>query len=71
MPKRKNVAGEGNPEVKKRSVDITVHKATCLRQSLGGCVAPEWKAAINADIDRIGAIVWLGSRAFHHFGFLF
>ena len=35
--------------------------------SLGACVAPAWKAAINADIDRIGAIVWLGSRAFHHY----
>ena len=67
MLKRSRVAGEGNPDKKKRSVDITVHKATCLRQSLGACVAPAWKAAINADIDRIGAIVWLGSRAFHHY----
>ena len=39
----------------------TVHKATCLRQSLGACVAPAWKAAINTDIDRIGAIVWFSS----------
>ena len=55
---------QGNPDKKlpKRSVDITVHKATCLRQSLGACVAPAWKAAINADIDRIGVIVWFSSR---------
>jgi hypothetical protein len=37
------------------------------KQSLGKSVSSEWKAAINADIERIGTIVWLGSRAFLHY----
>lgn len=54
-------------KARKVEVACTVFKATCVRQSLGASVTPAWKAAINADIERIGAIVWLGSRAFHHF----
>ena len=48
-------------------VVCTAYKATCIRQSLGKSVSSEWKAAINADIERIGTIVWLGSRAFLHY----
>ena len=51
----------------KVEVVCTAYKATCIRQSLGKSVSSEWKAAINADIERIGTIVWLGSRAFLHY----
>ena len=64
-------AEEGNPpsKAKSRKVEVvcTAYKATCIRQSLGKSVSSEWKAAINADIERIGTIVWLGSRAFLHY----
>ena len=67
----KRPAEEGNPpsKAKSRKVEVvcTAYKATCIRQSLGKSVSSEWKAAINADIERIGTIVWLGSRAFLHY----
>ena len=67
----KRPAEEGNPpsKAKSRKVEVvcTAYKATCIRHSLGKSVSSEWKAAINADIERIGTIVWLGSRAFLHY----
>ena len=55
------------PKAAKVAVACTAYRATCLRQSLGSAVPPEWKAAINVDVNRIGSIVWLGSRAFLHY----
>ena len=60
-------AFQGLPKSRKVEVVCTAYKATCIRQSLGKSVSSEWKAAINADIERIGTIVWLGSRAFLHY----
>ena len=45
----------------------TTYKPSCIRQSLGSSVKLAWKKAIQADTERMGTIVWLGSRAFLHY----
>ena len=69
--KRASEGGAAPPVFADKSAKVTVtrvaYKACCLRRALGACVAPAWKAAINHDVERVGAIVWLGSRAFHHY----
>ena len=54
---------------KPRKVEVirTTYKPSCIRQSLGSSVKLAWKKAIQADTERMGTIVWLGSRAFLHY----